>query len=350
MKLNVICERLFPEINERDYQKILFLTSPKLQANAYTKFFCREYLKDNIPLEYVYKTGDYKQEDLQDLTNRHFKLRQAGVVKDVSEYKSFNDMIEDLNSSQYKTKSEKSNEASKGAELIAQIGSWNVYNIKTYDACRKYGYGTTWCITDWSKPDTFNSYIQKNRNYKSYIWYIIETKSDYKYAAEINWKVYDKPSWLSTEVNFFNPEDKCVFSYNLLSENGGNTWNDGSNDVEKQPKIIQDVLKLIIDKYGIDEQGLLDKLKDMRLNESALEGDRTTNRLLKNYVIRANKQLKDGIKLTDALRDEIVDYYKNQNKDLSDYFKMDIIYRCPKHIADKYIDIFKDKVKYNPKN
>lgn len=346
---NMICERLFPEMNEKDYQMILYLTSPnKLQANAYTKFFCREFLKNNIPLEYIYKTGEYKQEDLQDLMNRHFKLRQAGVIKDVSTYKSFNDMIEDLNSSQYKTKKQKDTEASKGAELIKQIGSWNIYNIKTYDACKKYGYGTTWCITDFSSNKTFKKYTEKNNNCKSYIWYIIETKSDYKYAAEIQYKIYN--NWLSTEINFWNPEDKCIFTYNLLSTDNGITWEDYNNDVSTKPQIIKDTLQLILDKYDCGKDGLMKKLKVVVLDESALEGDRTTNRLLKNYVIRANKQLKDGIKLTDALRDEIVDYYRKQQKDLSGYYKMDIIYRCPEHIAKKYIDIFQDKVKYNPVN
>ena len=78
--------------------------------------------------------------------------------------------------------------------------------------------------------------------------------------------------------------------------------------------------------------------------------NRRYNRLLKNYVIRANKQLKNGIEITDELKDEILDYYNKRRINFNDLSKMEVIYKCPSFIARKYIEKFKNEynIKYTP--
>lgn len=64
-----------------------------------------------------------------------------------------------------KTNSEKKNE---GAELIGELDGAKIYCIKTYEAAKKYGAGTKWCIT--------NLATWKNYNDEYHIFFVIKDK------------------------------------------------------------------------------------------------------------------------------------------------------------------------------
>lgn len=76
----------------------------------------------------------------------------------------------------------------KGAELIAENDGWYVYHITTYEACKIYGSGTRWCITE-SSGNQWRRYSEKKNIYfilaksinlrnKDTIWYKIAVLVD----------------------------------------------------------------------------------------------------------------------------------------------------------------------------
>lgn len=82
--------------------------------------------------------------------------------------------LDDLQS--IKTRSQKDAEASEGAELVYSGDGWKVYHITTYEASKKYGSGTKWCISGskvWSNGERgeeyFNQYTSKGVEFYFYI-------------------------------------------------------------------------------------------------------------------------------------------------------------------------------------
>ena len=124
--------------------------------------------------------------------------------------------------------------------------------------------------------------------------------------------------------------------------------------VENIPDIIRYGTKYSVDVgryYDLFNKEYIKLEKSNKLVRESKEDIKKYNRLLKNYVIRGNKQLKNGIKISDELKNEILEFWKKKNKDLNNLTKMEIIYRCPISIAKKYIKKYKELgVKYNPQN
>lgn len=129
---------------------------------------------------------------------------------------------------------------------------------------------------------------------------------------------------------------------------------DTNEYIENIPDIIRYGTKYSIDVgryYDLFNEEYIKLEKANKLIRENKEDIKRYNKLLKNYVIRANKQLPNGIKISDELRDEVLDFWKKKNKDYSNLTKMDIIYRCPPTISKKWIKKYKDLgVKYNPQN
>ena len=74
------------------------------------------------------------------------------------------------------TRSQRSKLASEGAEIVYEDDEWIVLKINTYEAAKKYGAGTVWCITgrypghEGRGEMYFNDY--RNRNGWNYYFYI----------------------------------------------------------------------------------------------------------------------------------------------------------------------------------
>ena len=74
------------------------------------------------------------------------------------------------------TRSQRSKLASEGADIVYEDDEWIVLQINTYEAAKKYGAGTVWCITgrypghEGRGEHYFNSYKEQNNwNYYFYI-------------------------------------------------------------------------------------------------------------------------------------------------------------------------------------
>lgn len=98
-----------------------------------------------------------------------------------------------------KTRSQKDDEASKGAELLYNQDGWKVYHITTYPASVKYGKNTQWCIAGskrWSNGERgeeyFNDYTRQGVEFYFYI-----KSNDEKYALALtpqngNYQVFNQ--------------------------------------------------------------------------------------------------------------------------------------------------------------
>ena len=86
-----------------------------------------------------------------------------------------------------KTKSQLDSEAREGAELIAENDSFLVYHIKNFEASKKYGKNTTWCVAgskQWVRndmqPNQYWDRYTQDQNVKFY--YFIRKDNTDKYA------------------------------------------------------------------------------------------------------------------------------------------------------------------------
>lgn len=107
-----------------------------------------------------------------------------------------------------KSRKERDEEASKGAELVYNQDGWKVYHITTYPASVKYGKGTKWCIAGskvWSNGEKgeeyFNQYTSDGVEFYFYI-----KDGDEKYALA------DSPTW---GYQVFNAEDDDITDSDL---------------------------------------------------------------------------------------------------------------------------------------
>lgn len=89
-----------------------------------------------------------------------------------------------------KTNSEKEQEAREGAELVAENEYYKVYYITTFEASKKYGAHTKWCITGsqsgWTDETNENKYWRQynDEGVKMY-FFIPKTKDNMKYALAL---------------------------------------------------------------------------------------------------------------------------------------------------------------------
>jgi hypothetical protein len=90
----------------------------------------------------------------QELADRFLKLRQKLKSPENDLYywiknKSVEDLasrLDDIEASK-RDKTDKSKAVESGAELVGENGVYRVYHITSYEAAKKYGASTKWCIT-----------------------------------------------------------------------------------------------------------------------------------------------------------------------------------------------------------
>lgn len=204
---NILLERILLDIPDDKYAELLKDTSPNGKANAYTKFFG----------DYLLKNRLHKDEDIAGLTKRHNALYQAGLVKPISDYSDIFELMHDLdNKSNYKTNSEKDKESRSKAKILDNVDGFNLYQITSYDASKKYGAGTKWCTTSSTTRHYFDGYKTKkmDEGWRKLIYAINE--QDKKYALVINRCIFD--TWFRATIEVYNAEDKISGSYSLQGD------------------------------------------------------------------------------------------------------------------------------------
>ena len=200
-----LTERILPEIPDDKYAELLKDTSSNGKANAYTKFFGNYLLKNRL----------HKDEDIAGLTKRHNALYQAGLVKPIADYTNIFELIHDLdNKRDYKTNSQKDKESKAKAKIIGNVDGFNLYEIISYDASKKYGAGTKWCTTseiDRCYYDHHKTEKVGQNGWKKLIYAI--DKEDNKYAITISRVLSER--FIACDIGIYNAEDKFVANYML---------------------------------------------------------------------------------------------------------------------------------------
>lgn len=178
MTNELLQERIYPEIPDGVYQIILDFTSDNDKPNAKTKWICQQYING--------KMGELDDHlfsfEVSNLLYSYDKFKSK--LKPIMDYKDKFELEDDiirLRNSGYETNSELSKKASEGAKRVYNDKNYSVYHIKTYDACKKYGSNTTWCITNRTNDEVFNDYKEMANGE---IYFIIDKKNkDIKYAC-----------------------------------------------------------------------------------------------------------------------------------------------------------------------
>lgn len=131
----------------------------------------------------------------EDEANRFFKMkdRLKGSEKDLyywlkKEPQELTDRLDELENE--KTRSQVDREAKKGAELVAENDYYKVYKINTFEAAKKYGANTKWCITGkesgWIKDGNENKYWKQYTDEGIEFYFFISKKDNHKYALASN--------------------------------------------------------------------------------------------------------------------------------------------------------------------
>lgn len=133
------------------------------------------------------------------------KDRLQGQEKDLyywlkKEPQELTDRLDELENE--KTRSQVDKEAKKGAELVAENDYYKVYKINTFDAAKKYGANTKWCITGkesgWIKDENENKYWKQYTDEGIEFYFFISKKDNHKYALAShpknrkNYEIFDE--------------------------------------------------------------------------------------------------------------------------------------------------------------
>jgi len=143
----------------------------------------------------------------EDEANRFFKMkdRLKGSEKDLyywlkKEPQELTDRLDELENE--KTRSQVDKEAKQGAELVAENDYYKVYKINTFEAAKKYGANTKWCITGkesgWIKDSNENKYWKQYTDEGIEFYFFISKKDSHKYALAShpdrrdNYEIFDE--------------------------------------------------------------------------------------------------------------------------------------------------------------
>ena len=163
------------------------------------------------------------------------------------------DRLSELQSA--KTRKEKDEESSKGAELVYNKDGWKVYHITTYPAAVKYGKGTQWCIAGskrWANGEKgeeyFNDYTSKGVEFYFYI-----KNNDEKYALAIapqdgSYKLFNAidNDITGRDLSFLpNVEGLSIFNYDDLVSEDGTFYYEGGR-VPRSRSLREKIKKVVI--------------------------------------------------------------------------------------------------------
>lgn len=162
-------------------------------------------------------------------------------------WEEFKEFVDNLKSEKSKAE-EKKIKKMEGAELVAEDDNWRIYRITSHDACKIYGSGTKWCITEpsstwwdkYAKRSTFYFILSKNRD---------STDPWYKIAAQVGRKG-KKTYWDAVDKNHSHlPNDLNMVKFDFTF-----TGEENQTDIES---LIADIEDYALDQveYYTDPNG-----------------------------------------------------------------------------------------------
>lgn len=166
-------------------------------------------LYEELNILYEAKADTQKLIDFagQELADRFLKLKHKLKSPENDLYywiknKSVEDLasrLDDIEASN-RDKADKSKAVESGAELVGENGVYRVYHITTYEAAKKYGAATKWCITGINNYGRryWDEYTDKG---VEFYFFLPKTK------AEIVKNLTNPPRSLSSPINAFLTDD-----------------------------------------------------------------------------------------------------------------------------------------------
>jgi hypothetical protein len=248
------------------------------------EFIDKEELKkfNAIQLLLVYKFTDtyFNNDDLQNFRKFcDYNERNLINQNDLSTYKSFEDIITQVNVAEIKLEMK---ELENEVVRVHEDDEWLLVRPTTFLASKKYGANTKWCTTSESNPEYFLKYSERG-----VLIYCMNKKTGYKVASFYSLKASDP------EFSFWNQKDTKIESMDSeLSDSMLRIIRDVSKDpnavsnrrllepeqLEKENKSLRkwmsiDSINNIVREYSMDSKP---KVKESRLSrriQNALRRD-----------------------------------------------------------------------------
>jgi hypothetical protein len=152
-----------------------------------------------ILLTYRFLDGFFNSDDLRNF-RRFCEYNERGLVaqNDLSSYKSFDDLMSQLNLAEMKVDAKQLE-----GEIVKvyEDDEWLLLRPLTYSASKKYGSNTKWCTTQESNSEYFIKYSSKG-----VLIYCINKKTGYKVASFCSLDKNDP------EFSFWNQKDTRIDS------------------------------------------------------------------------------------------------------------------------------------------
>jgi hypothetical protein len=167
------------------------------------EFIDKEELKkfNAIQLLLVYKFTDtyFNNDDLQNFRKFcDYNERNLINQNDLSTYKSFEDIITQVNVAEIKLEMK---ELENEVVRVHEDDEWLLVRPTTFLASKKYGANTKWCTTSESNPEYFLKYSERG-----VLIYCMNKKTGYKVASFYSLKASDP------EFSFWNQKDTKIES------------------------------------------------------------------------------------------------------------------------------------------
>lgn len=210
---SIIMERLFPEMDDFTFQNLKRATVDYGKpVNSYTKWLGNLILSGKMKSPFV-KGGPLY--DIRDAIDTHKKLKQAGLVKPIMNYNSWDELVNEIeeiiNKQNYKSNSEKDELAKKGAKIVNEHNDWVLLNITTWEAAKKYGKGTRWCVSSNIRREYFDRFEDNESSSKFSLYFLINKKTGQKIAYDVS-LYYEKryKNGKGYDINFWNEKDNRI--------------------------------------------------------------------------------------------------------------------------------------------
>jgi len=256
------------------------------------EFIDKEELKkfNAIQLLLVYKFTDtyFNNDDLQNFRKFcDYNERNLINQNDLSTYKSFEDIITQVNVAEIKLEMK---ELENEVVRVHEDDEWLLVRPTTFLASKKYGANTKWCTTSESNPEYFLKYSERG-----VLIYCMNKKTGYKVASFYSLKSSDP------EFSFWNQKDTKIESMDSeLSDSMLRIIRDVSKDpsavsnrrlleteqLEKENKSLRkwmslDSINNIVREYSMDSKP---KVKESRLSRRILNALRRDEEIVEDEM------------------------------------------------------------------
>ena len=212
--INNPSEKLQLEAVKEDGNAIRYIKDPTDKVKQYVKDHTTTselVTADFKTVKKKFTTDQNIEVDVVDTYLEEFKeLRDKNKIKKVDEksidfwgkksWEEFKGFVDKTKKEKTATETKKLNKIA-GAELVAENDGWYVYHITTHEACKIYGSGTKWCITEpdrvhWKQYSSeYNIYFLLSKNLSK------EESEFYKIAVTVDVRG-DVEFWDSLDNNY----------------------------------------------------------------------------------------------------------------------------------------------------